>query len=266
MSRKSGEVIVVKMGGATLGNHDTIIEDLVHLQKQGRKLVVVHGGGKEVTQWLARLDITTQFFEGERVTDSATLEVVTAILAGLVNKEITAEINSLGGRGVGLSGVDGALVQGRVKDKESGYTGAVGRVNSEVLETLLEQGFMPLVSPVSLYAFDRPDGAPRLLNINGDPMAGEIAAAIGAGKIIFLTDVAGVVDKQGRLISRISPAEAEALIDSGVISGGMIPKIRASLRALTSATSACIIDGREPHALSRELEEGGCGTKIEETE
>jgi len=255
---------VVKMGGATLGSHDTIIEDLVYLQKRGKKLVVVHGGGKEVTRWLTRLGISTRFIRGERLTDKATLQVVTAVLGGLVNKEVSAEINCLGGCAVGLSGVDGALVQGKIGNKEAGYTGVVGAVDVHLLKVLLDAGFMPLVSPLSLYSFDRPDGAAPLLNINADTVAGEIAAALGAEKLVFLTDVAGIVDEQGGLVRHLSPSQAEALISSGAISGGMIPKVRASLRALRTVLSACIIDGREPHALSREFESGPHGTMIEE--
>ena len=262
MGNNWGKVIVVKMGGATLGSHDTIIEDIVSLQKRGKKLVVVHGGGKEITQWLTKLGITTRFVEGERVTDKATLEVVTAVLAGLVNKEIVAEINSLGGCAIGLSGVDGALIQGRIKNQESGYTGMVGKIDANLLKVLLGSGYIPVISPLSLYSFDRPSEAPKILNINGDPVAGEIAAVIGAEKLIFLTDVAGISDEQGELLPKLSPAQAEALITSGVVSGGMIPKVRACLKALSTAMSAHIIDGREPHALVKGVESGG-GTTME---
>ncbi len=256
------DIVVVKMGGATLGSHDTIIEDLVHLQREGWKLVVVHGGGRELTQWLNKLGITTKFVEGERATDEASLEVATAILAGLVNKEIVAQLNIFGGRAVGLSGVDGSLISGRPKSKQSGYTGEVEKVDAELLLVLLEAGYMPVISPISFYPSK---SSPRpLLNINGDPVAGEIAAAISARKLIFLTDVAGIVDEKGALIPSLSSSRAEVLLSSGVISGGMIPKVKASLKALHSIASAHIIDGREPHALARELEEGGYGTVIEE--
>lgn len=256
-------VIVVKLGGATLGSHDTTIEDLVYLQKQGRLLVVVHGGGKVGTEWLSRLGISTRFVDGERVTDKATLEVVTAVLAGLVNKEIVAAINSLGGRAVGISGVDGALIQGKVKSEEMGYMGTVVKVEVALLRVLLDSGYIPVVAPVSLYSFDKPDRAPQLLNINGDPVAGEVAAAIAAEKLIFLTDVAGVRDRSGDLLPWLSPSEAEALMTSGVISGGMVPKIKACLRALTATSTTHIIDGRQQHALLREVEEGGSGTTIQ---
>jgi len=253
---------VVKLGGATLGSHDTTIEDIVELQQQGKSLVVVHGGAKVVTEWLSRQGISTRFVEGERVTDEATLEMVTAVLGGLVNKEIVAAINSRGGQAGGISGVDGGLIQGRIRDKELGYTGTVVKVNVNLLKVLLQSGYIPVVAPISLHSFDKPDKASQLLNINGDPVAGEIAAAIGAERLIFLTDVAGVCDQSGKVISRLSAGEAEALMASGVASGGMIPKINACLRALTSTSTARIIDGRQPHALLKELEGKGGGTTI----
>ena len=253
---------MIKIGGATLGNHDTAIEDIVELQQQGKSLVVVHGGGKVITEWLERQGISSRFIQGERVTDQATLEVVTSVLAGLVNKEIVAAINGLGGRAVGISGVDGGLIEGRIVDKEKGYVGAVVRVNTALLEALLESGFIPVVAPVGLNSFDRPADTPPMLNFNGDVVAGEIAAAIGAERLIFLTDVAGISDKSGRLLPQISPDDAEVLVASGVASGGMIPKIKACLTALSNTSTTCIIDGREPHALLKEIQEGGGGTII----
>jgi acetylglutamate kinase len=257
------KVIVVKLGGSTLGNHDTTIEDLVYLQQNGKSLVVVHGGAKVSTGWLSRLGIATRFVDGERVTDKATLEVVTAALAGLVNKEIVAAINNLGGRAVGISGVDGALIQAKIKSEEMGYVGAVVKVDTAPLKMLLDSGYIPVVAPVSLHSFHRPDKAPQLLNINGDPVAGEIAAAIGAERLIFLTDVVGICDQSGRLLPRLSPSEAEALMASGVVSGGMVPKVKACLRALSATSTAHIIDGRQPHALLKEVGGGGGGTTIQ---
>ncbi len=253
---------MVKIGGATLGSHDTAIEDIAYLQKQGRSLVIVHGGANLINTWLSKQGISATFVDGERVTDEATLEVVTAVLAGLVNKEIVAAITAAGGQAVGISGADGALIEGRMKDKEQGYMGTVVKVNTAPLMALLQSNFVPVIAPVSLHSFGRPDTAPRLLNINGDNVAGEIAAAIGAEKLIFLTDVAGIFDQSGKLLSHLSPDEAEALTASGVASGGMIPKIKACLRALSGASTACIIDGKQPHTLLREIEEGGCGTTI----
>ena len=256
------KVVVIKIGGATLGSHDTTLEDIVYLQQQGKLLVVVHGGGKLVTEWLLKQGISTRFVRGERVTDKATLETVTAVLAGLVNKEIVAAINSLGGQAIGISGVDGALIQGRIKDKEMGYAGTVVKVNTMPLEALLQAGYVPVISPLSLHSFDKPDDAPQILNINSDPVAGEIAAAIGAEKLIFLTDVVGVCDQSSKLLPQLSSSEAEALVASGVASGGMIPKVKACLGALATTATTRIIDGRQPHALLREMEGRGGGTTI----
>ncbi len=256
------DVIVVKIGGATLGSHDTTIEDIVELQKQGKSLVVVHGGGKVITDWLGKRGIPTRFINGERVTDEATLEVVISVLVGVVNKEIVADINALGGMAAGISGADGALIQGKIKDTELGYVGTVAKVNPTPLEELLESGYIPVVAPVSLNAGVKPEEAPQMLNINADAVAGEIAAAIGAERLIFLTDVAGVCDQSGSLLPHLAPDEAEALVTSGVASAGMIPKIKACLRALSGTATACIIDGRQPHALLNEVEGKGAGTII----
>jgi acetylglutamate kinase len=257
------KVIVIKIGGATLGSHDTTIEDIVSLQQRGKSLVVVHGGGKMITSWLEKRGISTRFINGERVTDEATLEVVVSVLVGVVNKEIVADINALGGMAIGISGVDGAFIQGRIKDKELGYVGMVAKVTPAPLEALLKSGYIPVVAPVGLHA-DKLEKAPKVLNINADIVAGEVAAAIGAEKLIFLTDVVGVCDQLGNLLSRLSPDEAEALVASGTASGGMIPKIKACLRALSDASTACIIvDGRQSHALLDYIYGKGGGTIIE---
>jgi len=258
------KAIVVKIGGATLGSHDTTIDDIVSLQQQGKALVVVHGGGKLITSWLEKRGIQTTFVNGERVTDEATLEVVVSVLVGVVNKEIVADINARGGLSIGISGVDGAFIQGRLKGQEMGYLGEVAKIDTTPLEMLLGGGYMPVVAPV---AVDRKaEKAPRALNINADIVAGEIAAAISAEKLIFLTDVAGVLDHSGNLLSHLSSAEAEALLASGVASGGMIPKIKACLTALSGASSACIIvDGRKSHALLDDMNGKSGGTTIRKT-
>jgi len=253
---------VVKLGGVAFSSSDTTIEDIVNLQRQGKLLILVHGGGKLATEWLNRQGISSRFVKGERVTDSTTLDVAVSVLAGLVNKKIVAAINNRGGQAVGISGVDGALIQSEVKDKELGYVGRVMKVNLALLEALLPAGYIPVIAPLGLHSGDRPDPAPQMLNINADVVAGEIAAAIGAERLIFLTDVAGICDQQGSLLPRLSPGEAEALMVSGVASGGMIPKIKACLMALSGTSATCIIDGRQPHALFRNVEEGSGGTTI----
>ena len=256
------KVMVVKIGGSTLGSQDTTFEDIVYLQQQGRTLVIEDGGEELVTEWVTRQGTPTRMGGGERVTDRAALEMVTAVLGGLVNKEIVATINTLGGRAVGISGADGALIQSRLRDDDMGYVGTVVKVDVGPLEALLKSGYVPVVAPLGLYAFDRPSDAPRLLNINGDTLAGEIAAALGAQELIFLTDVVGICDRQGKLLPELSPQEAETLMTSGEASGGMIPKIRGCLKALSRISSARIIDGRQPHALLNEVEGRGDGTTI----
>jgi acetylglutamate kinase len=260
---KPNEIIVVKLGGSLFDSRDTTIEDVITLQQQGKSLVLVHGGANMVTRWLNRQNTNTSFYQGERVTDQTSLEMVTAVLGGLVNKEIVAAINTGGGRAVGICGADGSLIQGKIRNRDMGYVGNVVTVNKSLLLALLEAGFMPVVAPVSLHSFDRTPGAPLLLNINGDTIAGEIAAAIGAKRLILLTDVNGIHDEAGRLLASLSPADTQALLDSGVASGGMIPKLKACLRAVTNTATTCvIIDGRQKHALLNEVESGGSGTAI----
>jgi len=239
-------IIVVKIGGSTLGNHDTTLEDLVELQKQDRSLVVVHGGGKVTSEWLARMGIPTSFVKGLRVTDAETLKVVAATLGGLINKELVVAIQALGGKAVGLSGCDGNLFRASVKRPELGYVGEIVAVDPTPLNLLLNGGYMPVVAPIS---FGSIEGQAMLLNINGDTAAGEIAAALVAEKLVFLTDVDGIHDRSGKVIFRLNPAEAKNIADSGIASGGMIPKIEASLRALTTTQVVHIIDGRITHSL-----------------
>jgi len=240
------KVIVVKIGGSTLGNHDTTLEDLVELQKRGKSLVVVHGGAKVSTEWLSRLDIPTSFLGGLRVTDAETMKVVTATLGGLVNKELVVAIQALGGKAVGLSGCDGNLLWASIKSPEMGYVGEIVAVDPTPLKLLLKAGYMPVVAPVS---FGSVEARVTLLNINGDTAAGEIAAALAAEKLIFLTDVDGIRDASKQMVRKLSLAGARDMLASGVAYGGMIPKIEASLRALTTAKVARIIDGRAAHAL-----------------
>jgi len=239
-------VIVVKIGGSTFGNHDTTLEDLVTLQKEGLSIVVVHGGAQTASDWLSRLGIPTSFIRGLRVTDAESLKVVTAVYSGLVNKELVVGIQALGGRAIGLSGSDGNLLQATIKSRELGYVGEIVKVDPTPLSLLLEKGYMPVVAPISAGIVD---DKMALLNVNGDAAAGEIAAAMGAEKLVFLTDVNGIYDNSGKAISRLSITGAKNMLASGVASGGMIPKIEACLKALTAVPIARIIDGRVPHAL-----------------
>ncbi|MDH4268847.1 MAG: acetylglutamate kinase [Dehalococcoidia bacterium] len=255
------KIIVVKIGGSTLGNHDTTLEDLVELQKQGKSLVVVHGGAKVTSEWLARLSIPTSFVNGLRVTDAETLKVVAAALGGLINKELVVAIQALGGKAVGLSGCDGNLLWASVKSPEMGYVGEIVAVDSTLLKLLLKVGYMPVVAPIS---FGSVEGRVMLLNVNGDTAAGEIAAALAAEKLIFLTDVDGIHDGSKQVFHKLNLAEVKHMVASGVASGGMIPKIEASLRALTTTKVVRIIDGSVGHALrddvarqSRQTKSGG---------
>ena len=250
MQKEIKKIIVVKIGGSTLGNHDTTLEDLVELQKQGKSLVVVHGGAKVTSEWLARLGIPTSFVNGLRVTDAETLKVVAAALGGLVNKELVVAIQALGGKAVGLSGCDGNLLWASVKSPELGYVGEIVAVDPTPLKLLLNAGYMPVVAPIS---FGSVEGRVMLLNVNGDTAAGEIAAALAAEKLIFLTDVDGIHDSSGQVISRLNLAEARDMLASGVASGGMIPKVEASLRALTTTKVVRIIDGRASHTLLQDI-------------
>jgi acetylglutamate kinase len=262
MGSKLGKVIVIKIGGATLGSQDTTVEDIVSLQRQGKSLVIVHGGGKIITDWLTEHGVSSKFVQGERVTDKVTLDAVISVLTGPVNKEIVAGINSLGGKAVGINSVDKDLIQARIKNTELGYVGVVEKVNLAPLKALLQSGYIPVVAPLGFYYSDQPGETRGIVNINADVVAGEVAAAISAERLIFLTDVVGVCDQSGNLLPNLSPSEAEALLASGVASGGMIPKIKACLRALSGTLVTRIIDGREPHALLDEIKGKAGGTTI----
>lgn len=254
--------LVIKLGGSTLGKSDTTIEDLVALQEKGIPMVVVHGGGREVSDWLSRLGISTGFIRGLRITDRETLRVVTAVLTGLVNKELVSSIWRLGGRAVGLSGVDGGLIEARNKTPELGYTGEELQVNPSLLEMLLRAGYIPVVAPISLATLEKSGDDANLLNVNGDTAAGAIAAALKAEKLVFLTDVPGLYDKSNKPIRRLGPGDARKLIASGVASGGMEAKIEACLMALARVPVTRIVDGRVPHVLLNEFEGEGDGTTI----
>ncbi len=257
------KTIVIKIGGSTLGSHDTTPDDLVALQKKGIVPVVVHGGGSKITQWLKKMGVSAHFVRGMRVTDAAALEVVIAVLAGLVNKQLVASIMSRGGKAVGLSGADGGLIQGIVENPELGYAGKVVKINAEPVKAILSAGYIPVIAPSGLKVSDSDSDPVLLLNINADVAAGEIAGALNAEKLIFLTDVPGIRDSEGKFPPRLSAAEAKDMIDSGVIQGGMIPKVEACLNALSRVPSTQIIDGRTAGALLSAIEDKNQGTIIE---
>lgn len=253
----TGKTIVIKIGGSTLGSGDTTLQDVVWLKSLGIEPVIVHGGGNTINDWLNRIGKEAKFVRGLRVTDEETLTVVRMTLAGQVNTELVATIARLGGRAVGITGLDGRLLEAVPQSESLGLVGKVTRVNLGVLETLRAAGYITVIAPLGIGA----DGT--MYNLNADTAAGEIAAALRAEKLIFLTDVPGIMDKAGQLLSQLSISQSRELIEQGVISGGMIPKVRACLRALDGARRTHIIDGRTPHALIRELfTDHGVGTMI----
>ena len=258
-----GKLAVIKIGGSTLGGHDTTLNDPVALQRKGVRLVIVHGGGSRISEWLKRMGIATSFVRGTRVTDEESLQVVIAVLAGLVNKELVAAITSLGGRAIGLSGVDGGLIQARIENHDMGYVGQVVRVDSGPLNAIVDAGYIPVIATAGYRLPGGDNSAVKFLNMNGDVSASEIAVALKADMLIFLTDVPGVQDGEGNVLPKLSPAGAQALIESGVITGGMIPKVEGCLRALSSVSSTHIIDGRSGGALFTTIEGAENGTRIE---
>lgn len=254
--------MVVKIGGAALSTTDTSLDDIVALHREGYPLVLVHGGGTVISQWMQRSGAMPRFVRGLRVTDPPTLEVVVAVLAGLVNKQVVASLQSKGIKAIGLSGADGLLLQAHQADPELGLVGKVVAVDPTPLLSALAQGYLPVVAPVGISV--SPSGACQgtLLNINGDTAAGALAKALHARLLVFLTDVEGVLDGAKRLLPRLLPQQARALLDSGVVAGGMIPKIEASLEALATVSKAVIADGRRPHTLLGVVKGEPLGTHI----
>ena len=250
--------IVVKVGGSTLGQHDTALEDIAALQQAGQTLIVVHGGGSAATEWLKMHGVESEFIDGLRVTGADAIDVVVAVFAGLVNKQLVASLNALGARAIGLSGADGGLLRTRQADARLGYVGEVTDVDRAPLEALLSAGYMPVISSVGYWS-DEPS---RLMNVNADTVAGEIAAAVRADDLVFLTDVAHVRDASGADLTELKALEIEALIETKAATGGMIPKLRAGVRACETGTRCHIVDGREEHALRAVLEGAMAGTKV----
>ncbi len=258
----AGRLILVKIGGSTLGSGDTTLSDLVALHKDGEKVIVVHGGGSVISRWMERQGAIPRFIRGLRVTDAQSLEIVTAVLTGLVNKQIVASVMALGGKALGLSGADGGILESRITDQELGYVGEVTKVNPQPLLHMIEAGYMPVVAPLGLQSEDGTGYSGSLLNINADTVAGELAHSVSADRLVFLTDVEGVMDGGGRTIHRLTNRSARILLGSGVVKGGMIPKLEACLRALDRVPITEIVDGRKPGALRECLQGGVTGTRI----
>ena len=257
--------IVVKIGGSTLGSHDTSLKDLVTLQQQGMNVVVIHGGGNVISEWMQRQGIAPHFVNGLRVTDAPSLDIVVAVLTGLVNKELVCSLQELGGKTIGLSGTDGRLVEAHIAKPELGFVGEVTNVDTAPIINILEAGYIPMIAPVAMHRLDGTEHSGKPLNINGDTVAGEIARALGANRLIFLTDVQGIMDSNGRVLKNLDQRRASILLNSEVISGGMIPKLDACIRAIETSNYAEIIDGRQPEALLNCVNGQSDGTRIVKT-
>ncbi len=251
--------IVVKIGGSTLGAHDTTLADIAGLTTLGRRVIVVHGGGPQITGWLAIHRVESRFVNGLRVTDADALNVAVAVLAGLVNKQLVAQLAALGVRALGLCGADGSLLTATVEREELGYVGKIAAVNTPILELLSSGGLVPVIAPIAVQV---QSGTGQLLNVNADTVAGEVAAAISRSILVFLTDVPGVLDGQGAMIKRMTAADSDRLRATGVVKGGMLPKIDACLRAANAGCRAVIVDGRQPNALMAAIEQEPTGTLV----
>ncbi|HXC89908.1 MAG TPA: acetylglutamate kinase [Stellaceae bacterium] len=271
MRRYAGHTLVVKYGGHAMGEGgDSFARDIVLLKQVGMHPIVVHGGGPQIGQMLKRLGIESRFVDGLRVTDAATMEVVEMVLAGTINKQLVAAINAEGGCAIGLTGKDGGLIEARkaMRSKlegdvrteiDLGFVGEPYRVAAGVLDTFKQSDIIPVIAPIGVGA----DG--ETYNINADTVAGAVAAAVKATRLLLLTDVAGVLDADKRLLSEVTAGAARRMIGDGVIHGGMIPKVETCLDAVDGGVEAAVIlDGRVPHAILLELftDASGAGTLI----
>ncbi|MBR2655281.1 MAG: acetylglutamate kinase [Loktanella sp.] len=264
LQRYSGAVVVVKFGGNAMGDADAMAEfarDIVLMKQVGMNPVVVHGGGPMINQMLDKLGIKTEFVRGQRVTDQDTVEVVEMVLTGLVNKRIVQAIMDEGGRAVGLSGKDDDLMVAEALNPELGFVGRPVEMNVQVLRDLNAAGIIPVVAPVAT-------GMDMLetFNVNGDTAAGAIAGALKADRLLLLTDVPGIKDANGEVVTQLSPDQVRAMIADGTINGGMIPKAETALMAVEQGVRAVVIlDGRLPNASLLELfTEHGAGSIIRE--
>jgi acetylglutamate kinase len=266
LQRYSGAVVVVKFGGNAMGDEDAMAEfarDVVLMRQVGLNPVVVHGGGPMINEMLAKLGIKSEFVRGKRVTDKATVEVVEMILSGLVNKRIVQAINDQGGRAIGISGKDDDLMVCVADDPELGFVGKPVEMNVQILRDLYNAGLIPVVAPVATGENDN-----ETFNVNGDTAAGAIAGALKADRLLLLTDVAGVKNASGEIMTQITPEEIRQMTADGTISGGMIPKTETALMALDQGVRAVtIMDGRIANACLLELfTDHGAGSQIRSTE
>ncbi|KUO77909.1 MAG: acetylglutamate kinase [Desulfosporosinus sp. BRH_c37] len=270
----AGKTVVIKYGGHAMIDpslKESVIMDVLLLRSVGIRPVLVHGGGPEINAMLKKMGIESQFVRGLRVTDSQTMEIAQMVLLGKLNTEIVSLLNRFGGKGVGLSGKDAQLLvavkkpmlmpnsQGEMENVDLGYVGEIQSVSPEILETLLEQGYIPVISPVAS------GGDGETYNVNADTAAGKIAEALHADKLLLLTDVSGIlrdVTDSDSLISTISRGEVDQLVSQGILTGGMLPKVECAVSALEGGVgSVHILDGRQSHAILLELfTDGGIGT------
>lgn len=254
------EIIVVKIGGSTLGSHDTTLADIAELSRRGETVVVIHGGGAVVSEWLERLGMPTKFERGLRVTDAESLDIVVAVLAGLVNKQLVASLEALGVRAVGLSGADGGMLRAEVIAEELGFVGAITGVEAAPLVRVMLAAGIPVIAPIGI-ACHEDSLTSQLLNVNADTAAGAIAAVLRPSRLVVTSDVPGVMDGD-KVITELSGQQARDLIASGVIKGGMIPKVEACLLAADNGCRAAIIDGREEHSLLSLIDGTATGTTV----
>lgn len=251
LQRYDGAIVVIKFGGHAMGDDaamESFARDVVLMQQVGLNPVIVHGGGPMINEMLAKLDIKSDFVDGKRVTDAATVEVVEMVLSGTVNKRIVQAINSQGGRAVGLSGKDANLMTCDVTDPALGFVGTPADIDPGVLQTLFDADTIPVIAPLGVGR----DG--QTLNVNGDTVAGAIAAALKADRLLLLTDVDGVRDGSGEVVTELTTDHIRTLTSDGVIAGGMIPKTETCLAAIEGGVRAAVIlDGRAPNACLLEL-------------
>ncbi len=262
--RYNGEIVVVKYGGNAMINEQLkqqVMEDIVLLHLIGVKIVLVHGGGPEINDLMDKLGKKPEFVDGLRVTDRETVDIVQMVLAGKVNKTLVNLLEMKGGKAMGISGMDGRLIEATCKDERLGYVGKITNIHIEPVTDLLEKGYIPVISTIGC------DKEGNAYNINGDTAAAYIAGALGAERLIMMTDIAGILrdkDDPTTLIPDITIAEAKSLYDEGVISGGMIPKVNCCIEAIERGVKNVIImDGRIPHSILMEiLTDEGAGTMV----
>ena len=264
IKKYSGKTVVIKYGGNAMINEELkqqVMEDIALLWLIGVKVVLVHGGGPEISQIMKRLGKEAVFIDGLRVTDKETVDIVQMVLAGKINKTLVNLIQMKGGHAVGLSGIDGGIIEAKVKDKRLGYVGEITKIRTQPITDLLEKNYIPVVSTVAS------DRMGNTYNINGDTAAAYLAGALGAERLIMMTDIAGILmdkDDPSTLIPHITVSEAKKLYDKGIISGGMIPKVDCCIEALEhGVNNVVIMDGRIPHSILMELlTDEGAGTMV----